>query len=227
MVSRTETRNTSIKTPLGICILAGAATGTLVDMITTISTPAVHADTDSNRPAAIVLPASNQPVSHWKTAPAIAAAASPTPASLTPQKAAPPQMPVFATAATQRPAVPVAVQAVATKPTGKKHFAFFHGIASWYGGVFNGRKTASGETYDKTALTACHPTLPFGSLVKVINRSNKRSVVVRINDRGDLGDGNRVIDLSWAAAKELAMVQSGVARVDIEVLSMGHDDPAK
>jgi rare lipoprotein A len=51
--------------------------------------------------------------------------------------------------------------------------------------------------------------------------------VVRINDRGDLGDGNRVIDLSWAAAKELAMVQSGVARVDIEVLSMGHDDPAK
>ena len=110
---------------------------------------------------------------------------------------------------------------------GKKRIGLIRGIASWYGGVFNGRKTASGETYDKTALTACHPTLPFGSLVKVINRSNKRSVVVRINDRGDLGDGNRVIDLSWAAAKELAMVQSGVARVDIEVLSMGHDDPAK
>ena len=202
-------------------------------MITTVSTPAVHADTETSRQAAIVLPASTQPVSHWKTAPVVAAAASPTPASLAPpkaaapQKAAVPQMPVIPAIATRQPAPQVAVQAVATLTPAKKHLNIFHGIASWYGGVFNGRKTARGETYDKTALTACHPTLPFGSLVKVINRANKRSVVVRINDRGDLGDGNRVIDLSWAAAKELAMVQSGVARVDLEVLSMGHDDQTK
>ena len=225
MVNRTETRNTSIKTPLWICILAGAATGTLVAMITTVSTPAVHADTEVNRPAAIVLPASGQPVSHWKTAPIVAAAASPTPASLAPPKPVP-QQPVLPVVAKQQPIPQAPVKAVVVKAE-KKHLNIFHGIASWYGGVFNGRKTASGETYDKTALTACHPTLPFGSLVKVINRSNKRSVVVRINDRGDLGDGNRVIDLSWAAAKELAMVQSGVARVDIEVLTMGRDDSAK
>ncbi len=61
-----------------------------------------------------------------------------------------------------------------------------HGVASWYGGVFNGRKTASGERYDMYAMTACHPTLPFGTVVRVVNRKNKRSVVVRITDRGYL-----------------------------------------
>jgi rare lipoprotein A len=96
-----------------------------------------------------------------------------------------------------------------------------HGIASWYGGVFNGRKTASGEKFDMHELTACHPTLPFGSLVRVINRRNKRSVVVRINDRGDLVNEDRVIDLSWAAAERLAMTRAGLAKVDLEVLSLG------
>jgi len=190
MVIRTKTRNTSIKAPLGLCILAGAATGTLVAMITTVSTPAVHADVQISRPAAIVAPA---PVATQAVA-----IANPTPVFV-----APPQ--------------------VAPEPVAKKHLQILHGIASWYGGVFNGRKTASGEKFNMHELTACHPTLPFGSLVRVINRSNKRSVVVRINDRGDLGaEGRvRVIDLSWAAANRLAMLESGVAKVDVEVLSMG------
>ena len=102
-----------------------------------------------------------------------------------------------------------------------------HGIASWYGGVFNGRKTASGEKFDMYAMTACHPTLPFGSLVKVVNRSNKRSVVVKITDRGDLGKEGRVIDLSYGAATKLAMTHNGLAKVDLEVLSLGKDKDSK
>ena len=96
-----------------------------------------------------------------------------------------------------------------------------HGIASWYGGVFQGRKTASGERYDMYAMTACHPTLPFGSLVKVINHRNHRSVVVKITDRGDLVEQNRIIDLSYGAAQRLAMTKSGLAKVDLEVLTLG------
>jgi len=96
-----------------------------------------------------------------------------------------------------------------------------HGTASWYGGVFNGRKTASGERFDMYAMTACHPTLPFGSLVRVVDRANKRSVVVRITDRGNLESQDRIIDLSYGAAKRLAITKSGLAKVDLEVLSLG------
>jgi len=96
-----------------------------------------------------------------------------------------------------------------------------HGIASWYGGVFNGRITASGERYDMYAMTACHPTLPFGSLVRVINHTNKRSVIVKITDRGDLVDEGRIIDLSYGAAQKLAMTKAGLAKVDLEVISLG------
>jgi rare lipoprotein A len=96
-----------------------------------------------------------------------------------------------------------------------------HGIASWYGGVFNGRRTASGEVFDMYAMTACHPTLPFGSIVRVVNRSNHRSVVVRITDRGDLLDEGRVIDLSYGAAQKLGMTWGGLAHVDLQVLSVG------
>jgi rare lipoprotein A len=94
------------------------------------------------------------------------------------------------------------------------------GIATWYGAVFNGRKTASGETFDMYAMTACHPTLPFGSLVRVVNLNNKRSVVVRITDRGDLAKG-RIIDLSYGAAKRLAMTEAGLAPVVLKVLYRG------
>jgi rare lipoprotein A len=94
------------------------------------------------------------------------------------------------------------------------------GLASWYGGVFNGRHTASGERFDMYAMTACHPSLPFGSMVRVVNLKNQRSVVVRITDRGNLYN-RRVIDLSYAAAEKLAMTKSGLASVRLEVLSVG------
>jgi rare lipoprotein A len=112
---------------------------------------------------------------------------------------------------------------VASQPARKTHGKMFRGIASWYGSVFNGRKTASGETYDMYDMTACHPTLPFGSVVRVVNLRNRKSVVVRITDRGDLGSNNgRIIDLSFAAAEKLNMTQAGLARVSVEVLSVGH-----
>jgi rare lipoprotein A len=95
-----------------------------------------------------------------------------------------------------------------------------HGIASWYGGVFNGRSTASGERFDMYAMTACHPTLPFGSVVRVVNMENNPSVVVRITDRGDLVEG-RIIDLSYAAAQKLEMTKPGLVSVKLEVLSLG------
>jgi rare lipoprotein A len=100
------------------------------------------------------------------------------------------------------------------------------GLASWYGGKFNGRHTASGERFDMNAMTACHPTLPFGSVVRVLNTENKRSVVVRITDRGDLQEG-RIIDLSLAAAKKLEMTEAGLAKVELEVLSLGGSHPRK
>jgi rare lipoprotein A len=96
-----------------------------------------------------------------------------------------------------------------------------HGIASWYGGVFNGRKTASGERFDMFAMTACHPSLPFGSLVRVINKTNKHSVIVKITDRGDLVHEGRIIDLSYGAAQQLAITKIGLAKVDLDVISLG------
>ncbi len=95
-----------------------------------------------------------------------------------------------------------------------------HGLASWYGGKFNGRLTASGERYDMYAMTACHPTLPFGSVVRVVNLDNNKSVVVRITDRGYLFKG-RIIDLSYGAARQLEMIKPGIVRVELEVISLG------
>jgi rare lipoprotein A len=91
------------------------------------------------------------------------------------------------------------------------------GVASWYGREFQGRKTASGERFNMYDLTAAHPSLPFGSRVKVTNLENGKSVIVRINDRGPHVKG-RIIDLSYAAAKKIGMVQSGTARVKVELI---------
>jgi rare lipoprotein A len=102
------------------------------------------------------------------------------------------------------------------------HRKVLRGFASWYGGVFNGRKTASGETFDMNAMTACHPTLPFGTKVRVENTRNHKSVIVRITDRGILY-GRRVIDLSYAAAAKIGMTEAGVAPVTIEVLQPGQE----
>ncbi len=91
------------------------------------------------------------------------------------------------------------------------------GIASWYGPKFHGRLTASGERFDMHALTAAHRMLPLGSLVRVVNLDNGRSVVVRINDRGPFAKG-RIIDLSYAAAQKLGMIRQGTARVRLELI---------
>ena len=100
------------------------------------------------------------------------------------------------------------------------------GVASWYGSVFHGRKTASGETFDMNAMTACHPTLPFGSLVRVVNLRNHRAVIVRITDRGLLYN-DRIMDLSYGAAAKLGMIRSGVAPVKIQILTASAQEPAK
>lgn len=91
------------------------------------------------------------------------------------------------------------------------------GIASWYGPGFHGRTTANGETYDMDAMTAAHKTLAFGTIVRVDNLENGRSVRVRINDRGPFVDG-RIIDLSRRGARELDMLGSGIARVRVIVV---------
>lgn len=88
------------------------------------------------------------------------------------------------------------------------------GQASWYGGHFQGRPTASGEIFDTHKFTAAHKSLPFGTLVQVKNLANGKTTTVRINDRGPFVTG-RIIDLSYAAAKEIDMIQSGVAQVII------------
>jgi len=89
------------------------------------------------------------------------------------------------------------------------------GKASYYADKFEGRKTASGETFRQNGLTAAHRTLPFGTKVTVTNISNGRSVKVRINDRGPFSEG-RVIDLSKKAARRIGMVNTGVAVVEVK-----------
>jgi rare lipoprotein A len=91
------------------------------------------------------------------------------------------------------------------------------GEASWYGAKFNGRRTASGERFNMRLLTAAHPTLPFGTLVRVTNVENGRQVVVRINDRGPF-KRRRVIDVSYAAARELELLGTGTARVELALM---------
>jgi rare lipoprotein A len=94
------------------------------------------------------------------------------------------------------------------------------GLATWYGEVRNGHRTASGERFDMFAMTAAHKTLPFGTLVRVTNTNTGKSVDVRINDRGVL-PGDHVIDLSYGAAQHLEILRTGVAAVKLEVLAMG------
>ena len=92
------------------------------------------------------------------------------------------------------------------------------GMASWYGTKHQGKRTASGEVFNQDKFTAAHRSLPWGSIVKVINLANGKSVEVRINDRGPYGQG-RIIDVSRAAARVLGMVASGVTLVRVELLS--------
>ena len=89
------------------------------------------------------------------------------------------------------------------------------GLAAWYG---SGKRTASGERFDKRAMTAAHRTLRFGTWVRVTAERTGRSVVVRINDRGPFGDRRRIIDLSEGAARKLGIIDAGVAAVTVEIL---------
>jgi rare lipoprotein A len=92
------------------------------------------------------------------------------------------------------------------------------GAATWYGSRYHGRKTTSGEVYNKNRMTAAHPSLPFGTKVKVTHAATNKEVIVRINDRGPF-KGGYIIDLSEAAARKIGLHGAGAARVTVEVLS--------
>jgi rare lipoprotein A len=108
------------------------------------------------------------------------------------------------------PAQPKPKESIPAKP-------YQVGKASWYGGLFQGKATASGENYDMNDFTAAHRELPLGTLVKVTNLKNMRTVIVRINDRGPVTPG-RVIDLSYSAARKLEMHQNGLQKVQIDLV---------
>lgn len=94
------------------------------------------------------------------------------------------------------------------------------GLAVYYSDKFQGRKTASGEIFDQRKLTAAHRELPFGTVVRVTNLENRRSVQVRVNDRGPFGSGRRIIDLTREAAERLDMIAAGVVEVRVEVVRL-------
>jgi rare lipoprotein A len=106
-----------------------------------------------------------------------------------------------------------------TSITQQKPLATWECTTSWYGGDFDGQQTANGETYDMYAQTAAHPTLPLGSIVRVVNTKNHRSQIVRINDRGPYVEG-RELDVSYAVAKNLGFSQRGTAQVRLELLEV-------
>jgi rare lipoprotein A len=91
------------------------------------------------------------------------------------------------------------------------------GIASWYGPGFDGNLTANGEVYDMNGISAAHKTLPFGTVVRVVEFSTGKSIIVRINDRGPFIEG-RIIDLSKGAAKELGIIDKGITKVGLRIL---------
>ena len=139
------------------------------------------------------------PLTHAQTAAAVAPAASAVAA-------------VKATAANAKAAI-VDGAASAKASTGDAS----EGKVAYYGRKFAGRKTASGERFNPGALTMAHKTLPFGTLVRVTNLKNNKSVVVRVNDRGPFG-ADRVGDLSQAAAGKISMLKSGVVNAKLEVV---------
>jgi len=98
------------------------------------------------------------------------------------------------------------------------------GLASWYGHPYHGRRAANGEIYDMEKMTAAHKTLPFGTWVEVSNLDNHKTIAVRITDRGPFIDG-RIIDLSKAAAREIALIGPGIAKVKIRIVNAPPDAP--
>jgi rare lipoprotein A len=112
------------------------------------------------------------------------------------------------------------LKAPASSPTSMERHQAETGNASWYGKAHHGQRTASGERFDMHALTAAHRTLPFGTIVRVTDLRSRRIVNVRINDRGPLRH-DRIIDLSYEAAKKLGIIERGTARVEITVVGHG------
>lgn len=102
-----------------------------------------------------------------------------------------------------------------------KTLATEEGLASFYGSEFHGRRTSNGETFDKDAMTAAHRSFPFNTILRVTNLKNSMQVEVRVNDRGPVKP-ERIIDLTYAAAKEIDMVRDGLVRVRVEVLEWGN-----
>jgi rare lipoprotein A len=112
---------------------------------------------------------------------------------------------------------PAPVRPVWLVPPPQQRPAIQTGRASWYGEAHHGLLTASGERFDMNALTAAHPTLPFGTRLRVVNLYNERAVEVRVNDRGPVVPG-RILDLSYAAARALGAVGTGVVPIQLTVL---------
>ena len=98
-----------------------------------------------------------------------------------------------------------------------------HGVASWYGEEFAGRTTANGEIFDPLLLTAAHRTLPFGTVLDITNPKTSQTVRVRVNDRGPY-IGNRIIDLSYAAAQQIGLIEPGIGEVDIALVRLGNGE---
>jgi rare lipoprotein A (peptidoglycan hydrolase) len=112
-----------------------------------------------------------------------------------------------------------------SKAAQPKPLAVWECTTSWYGEDFDGQQTANGEIYDMYAATAAHPTLPLGSIVRVVNTRNHRSQIVRINDRGPYIEG-RELDVSYGVARRLGFDQRGVAKVRLELLEVpSHPSP--
>ncbi len=105
---------------------------------------------------------------------------------------------------------------LASCATSSKSNIYQTGLASWYGDRFHGRKTASGEVYNMHAMTAAHPKLPFGTKLMVTSKSTGKSVQVRVNDRGPFAK-RRIIDLSFAAAKKIGIIEMGEDEVEISI----------
>lgn len=108
-------------------------------------------------------------------------------------------------------------QVATAQPTHHRQHWFQFGRASWYGHALQGQPTATGEAYDMNAMTCAHRTLPLGSLIRVTNLRNHRSLVVRVNDRGPMIE-SRVVDLSYAAARRLGFSHRGTAKVRLDLI---------
>jgi rare lipoprotein A len=135
--------------------------------------------------------------------------------------------PLARPAVTLPPTVPKDVNSgIVSAPAKKRGSAVdaLRGIATWYGKVLNGRHTASGERFNMMAMTCAHKSLPFGTVVRVVDLDTDRSVVVRVTDRGEL-PGNHVVDLSYAAARELGTLKTGIANVRLEVIRNAQSKP--